>query len=158
LFKININSQKILNNTIAYGAPYFSDITTVSTSLDGRFVATGTYTGSGRDMQHLINASLHIFDASNLSLLAAPLDGPMDGAIPKDGAIYGLDFSSDGKYLIAGHLDEDNSSVHIFDTKSLKLIDTAHSSGGVRALAVQRHGNLFAVASASHIIVFELKE
>jgi len=82
----------------------------------------------------------------------------MDGAIPKDGAIYGLDFSSDGKYLIAGHLDEDNSSVHIFDTKSLKLIDTAHSSGGVRALAVQRHGNLFAVASASHIIVFELKE
>lgn len=151
LFKVNINSQKILNNVIAYGSPYFSDITTVATSPDGRLVATGTNSNVGGE-NNRIRSSVHFFDANNLNFLAAP----MDGLIPTDGAIHGLDFSSNGKYLIVSHLDDRTSSIHIFDTQSLKLIDTAHSSAGVRALAVQKHGNLFAVASAQHIIIFEL--
>jgi WD40 repeat protein len=118
-------------------------------SPDGTRLATGTETGTGGASTPSVTRSVQIWNVADNVLLGAPLDG-LDF-----GKVYGLAYTSDGKYLIAGH-SEDNGTIHVLNARTLQVADTVHGPGHVDAIAVHPSSNLFAAAAGQSIVIWSL--
>jgi WD40 repeat protein len=127
-----------------------ADVISIAISPDGRRVATGITTGEGSADSGLVTKSVHILNLADGLMLSAPLDGMSFG--PQ----RGLAFSTDGRYVIAGHSDDQTRAIHLIAAQSGQIADVVHAGGRVMDIAVDPRGGRFAAAAGQQVLVWTL--
>ncbi|WP_287876990.1 WD40 repeat domain-containing protein [Aquitalea sp.] len=131
--------------------PHGSEAISIAVNRTTEEIAVGSYKNMQVQGKYFSSDSVRIVDIKKRLLLATPLDGN------EYGRQYGLAYTSNGKYLIAGSADYRLPIVSIISTESRRVVDTVSASGAIHALATQKDGNLFAVSSSEDIAVWEIK-
>jgi len=121
----------------------------IAIDSSGSQIATGTLTGGGAP-PHVLKKSVHIFDAASGRLIGAPLDGK--------GLVHplALAYTPDGRYLIVGHVDDQQKVIYILDEETHEPVDVVHGASGVYDVAVSADGRYFAAATGHQAIVWAL--
>jgi WD40 repeat protein len=118
-----IPSRKIQAYFYVEGQGYPEAVTSLAVSPDGKRVATGTRTGEGNPPDQLVTASVHVVDLDDGALLGRPLDGL------KFGEQKGLQYAPNGSYLIVGHCNNNDKTIHVIDGHTLNVIDRVPAGG-----------------------------
>jgi hypothetical protein len=130
-----------------------AEVLSLAVSPDGQQLSTGTMTGAGNPANGLVTQSVHVFSISDGRLLGAPLDGDITF-----GQQTGLAYSTNGRFLIAGHEETQTKAIHIIDARTYAVVDVVHASGAVCDIAVDRSSTRFAAATNREVIVWSLTE
>lgn len=127
-----------------------ASVISLAFSPDGKRLSTGTMTGIGSVARgDYVRQSVRIWNVVDNALLGAPLDG-LDF-----GKVYALFYTPDGKYLIAGH-EEDNGTIHVLNAQTLQIADTVHAPDQIIGIAVHPTAGLFAVSAGRSIVIWSL--
>lgn len=123
----------------------------LAVSPDGQFVVTGTNTGTLGPGDTPIEP-VHVVRLSDGVTVGAPLDN-----MRPFGRADGLEYTTDGRYIVAGH-DQADGAVHIISARSFKVLDFFHADGFVDDIAVNPRGDEFAVAAGDKVVVWSLTQ
>ena len=140
-------------NFQAYGVAGFDggagEVTCLAVSPDGQHVATGTITGAGPPGSEAIE-SVRIFNTSSGALLAAPLEHMPFGKQK------GLEYTPDGRYIVAGHEDAVTKAIHLIDVRTGQVADLVHAGDAVYDITVHPQSTQFAAGSGKRIVVWSM--
>ena len=125
------------------------EVESLAISPDGTRVATGTLTGAGPPGREVIE-SVRIFDISSGALLGAPLEHTPFGQQK------GLEYTPDGRYVIAGHEEAVTKAIHLIDARTGQIADLVHAGDAVYDIAVHPQSTQFAAGSGTRIVVWSL--
>jgi WD40 repeat protein len=125
-------------------------VISIAVSPDGRRVATGIATGVGSVAIGLVTKSVHILSLADGALLGAPLDGMSFG--PQ----YGVAFTPDGRYVIAGHAEHKTGTIHLLDVDSGQIADVVHAGAAVMDITAEPRGTRFAAAAGHQVLIWTL--
>lgn len=137
-----------------YRADRGGPVLSLAVDPDSLFIATGAKTGAGNQYIGFTTESVHILNALNGSLAAAPLDNlpPL-----KFGSDEGLAYTHDGRYIIVAHGGEEGW-IHVLDGRKFGVIDLVHSDEFSYDVAVNQVNDDFAVGANNQVIVWSLPE
>jgi hypothetical protein len=128
-------------------------ISSLTTSPDGRYIVTGANTAAGDAASGGIALqSVHIMAASNGRLVGAPLDGvqPM-----KFGEGVAIAYTHDGRYIIVPHEVRDGW-VHVIDGRTSRVVDLVKAGGFAFDVSVNDINDEFAVAAGNGVTIWSL--
>jgi WD40 repeat protein len=118
-------------------------------SPDGTRVATGTDTGAGPPGS-MIKDGVRVFNMADGSIAGRPLDGT---GLSRPG---GLQYTSDGRFLITGHAGKGDSLIHIIDGVTIHIADAVPAGGTVYDVTTNPRGSDFAAGVDNSIVVWSL--
>jgi len=119
-------------------------------SPDGKRVATGTDTGSGLTTDNYIKVGVRVLDVADGRVVGSPFDGS------KQGRAGGIEYTSDGKYLITGHRGNRDSLIHLIDAKTARVADAVPAGGTVWDVTTSPRSSHFAAGIDKSIVVWSL--
>lgn len=132
-----------------------ANVTSMTTSPDGRYLVTVTKTGSGTEATGtLTTQSVHVFRVSDGSLVAAPLDGLPPIKFAGGEAIA---YTHNGRYIIVPH-DTASGWIHVLDGRTFKVLDLVQSHAFTFDVAVNAVNDDFAVATGRKVMVWSLPD
>jgi hypothetical protein len=125
-------------------------------SPDAKALAAGTSTGSGFSETNTILAGVRILNLQDGRILGAPLDGK------KRGAPGGLQFSSDGSYVITGHGGTGYHGwgarfIEIIDAKTYQVVDSVKSGGDIWDISSNPRSSEFAAGVDKSIVIWKIE-
>lgn len=137
---LDVSTRQI---ALTIDAPFLGGIApgTLAWSPDGHHIAVGSSSGGDTD------------DPNVIKIIDAVTGKTISGVQAKTGIGNGLVYSPDGRFLIAGSVD---NSVRIMDGHSYVLLQRI--PGDYRSVAISRDSRQLAISAASKIAVWELKQ
>lgn len=145
----DLRKDDVAHSLLAYPQ---GSVSAIAYSPDGKQLATGN---RGRS-KAFPGDTVIVWDASTHALLAKPLGGLSGDDAPPN---YAIAYTTDGRYLLAGFMYKDGP-IDIIDARTLQLVDTVHALGppSTEAIAVEPHGNRFAVTVGASLMVWTLQD
>lgn len=130
-------------------------IRSLTTSPDGRYIATGVNTGAGGAASGgIARQSVHILAVSDGRLDGAPLDGLQPG---KFGEGVAIAYTHDGRYIIVPHEVRDGW-VHVIDGQTARVIDLVKVNSFAFDVSVNHVNDEFAVAAGNAVTVWSMPD
>jgi DNA-binding beta-propeller fold protein YncE len=91
-------------------------------------------------------------DLDDGALLGRPLDGL------KFGEQKGLQYAPNGSYLIVGHCNNNDKTIHVIDGHTLNVIDRVPAGGTTYDITVNSSSTAFAAGVDKSIVVWSLPQ